>query len=95
MSKAGPSLRSEVDGVWYLEAHSEVAEFFKQTRVFAYCEKLTKFHQQVAKSFVISYDGRTAKVGKEEIIIDETAIAEYTGLPRSRTVGSRLPYLQT
>jgi hypothetical protein len=83
MSKAGLVLRSEVDGVWYLEAHPEVVEFFKQTRVFAYCEKLTKFHQQVAEYFSISYDGRTAKVGKEEIIIDEAAIAEYTGLPRS------------
>jgi hypothetical protein len=83
MSKAGLALRSEVDGVWYLEAHPEVAEFFKQTGVFAYCEKLTKFHQQVADSFSISYDGRMAKVGKEEIIIDEATIVEYTGLPRS------------
>jgi hypothetical protein len=83
MSKVGPALRSEVDGVWYLEAHPDVAEFFKQTGVFAYCEKLTKFNQQVAQSFAISYDGRTAKVGKEEIIIDEAAIAKYTGLPRS------------
>jgi (2Fe-2S) ferredoxin len=45
MTKAGPTLRSEVDGVWYLEAHPEVAEFFRQTGVFAYYEKLTIFHQ--------------------------------------------------
>jgi hypothetical protein len=83
MSKARPVLRSEVDGVWYLEAHLEVEIFFKQTRVFGYCEKLTKFHQQVAEYFAISYDGRTDKVGKEEIIINEATIAEYTGLPRS------------
>jgi hypothetical protein len=83
MPKAGPVLRSEVDGVWYLEAHPEVAEFFKQAGVFSYCEKLTNFHQQVAESFAISYDGRSAKIGKEEFIIDEAAIAEYTGLPRS------------
>jgi hypothetical protein len=38
---------------------------------------------QVAESFSLSYDGRTAKVGKEDIIIDEAAIAEYTGLPRT------------
>jgi hypothetical protein len=37
----------------------------------------------VAKSFSISYDGRSAKVGKEEFIIDEDTIVEYTGLPRS------------
>lgn len=60
-----------------------MAEFFKQTKVFAYCEKLTKFHQQVAESFAISYAERTAKVGKEEIIIDKAAIVEYTCLPRS------------
>ena len=83
MSKSGPALRSELDGVWYLEAHPEVADFFKQVGVFSYCEKLTNFHQQVAESFAISYDGRSAKIGKEEFIIDEAAIAEYTGLPRS------------
>jgi hypothetical protein len=37
----------------------------------------------VAESFAISYDGRTAKVGKEDIIIDKASISEYTGLPRS------------
>jgi len=83
MSKVGPTLRSEVDGVCFLEAHPEVTEFFKQTGVFAYCEKLTKFHQQVAESFAISYDGRMTKVGKEEIIIDEASIAKFIGLPRS------------
>ena len=37
----------------------------------------------MVESFAISYDGRSAKIGKEEFIIDEAAIAEYTGLPRS------------
>ena len=83
MPKAGPVLRSEVDGVWYLEAHLEVAKFFKQAGVFSYCEKLTNFHQQVVESFAISYDGRSAKIGKDEFIIDEPAIVEYIGLPRS------------
>jgi hypothetical protein len=82
MSKSIPSLRSEVDGIWYLEAHPEVAECFRQTGVFAYCEKLITFHQQVAKTFALSYDGRMAKIGREEIIIDEAAIDEYTGLSR-------------
>ena len=76
-------MRSEVDGVWYLEAHPEVAEFFKQGGVFTYCEKLTSFHQQVAESFVIAYDGRSTKIGKEEFIIDESSIAEFTGLPQT------------
>ena len=75
-------MRSEVDGIWYLEAHPEVAECFRQTGIFAYCEKLTTFHQQVAESFALSYDGRIAKIGREEIIIGEVAIVEYTGLSR-------------
>jgi hypothetical protein len=84
MSKSGPALRAEIDGVWYLEAHPDVAEFFKQEAVFPYYEKLTNFHQQVVESFAIAYDGRFAKIGKEEFIIDETSIAEFTGLPRTR-----------
>jgi hypothetical protein len=83
MSKSGPSLRAEIDGVWYLETHPDVVEFFKQAGVFAYCEKLTSFHQQVVKSFAISYDGRSVKIGKNEFIIDETSIAAFTGLPRT------------
>jgi hypothetical protein len=65
MSKARPVLRAEVDGVWYLEAHPEVAKFFKQTGVYTYCEKLAYFHQQVSGTFASSYDGRTEIVGKE------------------------------
>jgi hypothetical protein len=83
MAKSGPALRAEVDGVWYLEAHPEVAEHFKQAGVFTYCEKLTSFHQQLADSFALAYDGRSAKIGKEEFIIDEASIAEFTGLPRT------------
>ena len=82
MSKAGSVLRAELDGVWYLEAHLEVAEFFKQAGVYAYCEKLADFHQQVSETFAISYDGRVATMGKEEFVVDEAAIVEFTGLPR-------------
>jgi hypothetical protein len=80
MSKVSPALRSEVDGMWYFEDHPEVAKCFKQVGVFTYYEKLTTFHQQVAEAFSLSYDGRIAKIGREEFIIDEAAIAEYTGL---------------
>jgi hypothetical protein len=83
MSKVTPALRSEVDGMWYFEEHPEVAECFKQVGVFSYCEKLTVFHQQVAEAFALSYDGRVARIGKEEFFIDEASIAEYTGLPRT------------
>jgi hypothetical protein len=83
MSKAGPVLRAELDGVWYLEAHPEVAEFFKQTGVYTYCEELVYFHQQVSETFAISYDGRTSTVGKEQFVVDEASIAEFTGLPRT------------
>jgi hypothetical protein len=37
----------------------------------------------VAEAFAIAYDGRSAKIGKEEFIIDEASIVEYTSLPRS------------
>jgi hypothetical protein len=83
MPKAGPVLRAELDGVWYLEAHPKVAEFFKKVGIYAYCEKLVEFHQQVSEFFSISYDGRAATMGKEEFVVDEAAIAEFTGLPRT------------
>jgi hypothetical protein len=65
MLKAGPVLRAEVDGVWYLKVHPEVVKFFKKTGVYTYCEKITDFHQQVSETFSSSYDGRRATVGKE------------------------------
>jgi hypothetical protein len=83
MEKASPALRSKVDGMWYFEEHPEVAECFKQVRVFSYCEKLTTFHQQIDETFSLSYDGRIAKIGREEFIIDEASIAEYTRLSRA------------
>jgi hypothetical protein len=83
MSKVSPTLRFEKYGMWYFEDHPEVAERFKQVGVFTYCEKLTTFHQQVVEAFSLSYDGRIAKIGREEFIIDEAAIAKYTGLSRT------------
>jgi hypothetical protein len=77
MSRSGPALRSEADGMWYFQEHPEVAEYFKQAGIFSYCEKLTTFHQQIAETFALSYDGRVAKIGREEFIIDEASIAEY------------------
>ena len=83
MTRTMPALISELDGVRYLEAHPTVARFFKQTGVFAYCEKLDTFHQQIAEAFAVSFDGRTTKIGREEFIVDEAAIHECTGLPRT------------
>jgi hypothetical protein len=85
MSRSGPALRSEADGFWYFEEHPEVAEYFKQVGVFSYCERLTTFHQQVAEDFALSFDGRIAKVGREEFMIDEASISEYIGLSRTGT----------
>ena len=83
MPRTTPALRSELEGVKYLSAHPTVAQFFRQTGVFTYCEKLDTFHQQVAEAFAVSFDGRVAKIGKEEFIVDEAAIHEATGLPRT------------
>jgi hypothetical protein len=60
-----------------------VADFFQQVGCFTYCEKLQSFHQQVSQVFYLSYDGRKAIIGKEEFIVDEASIAEFTSLPRT------------
>ena len=83
MPRTAPALRSELEGVKYLNALPTVAQFFKQVGVFTYCEKLETFHHQIAESFATTYDGRVAKLGREEFIFDEAAIQEATGLPRS------------
>jgi hypothetical protein len=43
---------------------------------------MVDFHQQVSETFSSSYDGRTTTVGKEQFVVDEASIAEFTGLPR-------------
>ena len=83
MKKAGLAPRTKLDGTWYFESHHEVADFFKQVGCFTYYEKLQSFHQQVLEVFDLSYDGRKAIIGKEEFIVDEASIAEFTGLPRT------------
>jgi len=83
MAKTNLPLRAELDGVWYLDAHPQVAEHFKTAGVYRYCEKLTSFHRQIAEIFAQGYNGRTVKIGPEEFHIDEAAIAECTELPRT------------
>ena len=91
MAKTNLPLRAELDGVWYLDAHPQVAEHFKTAGVYRYCEKLTSFHRQIAEIFAQGYNGRTVKIGPEEFHIDEAAIAECTELPRTESVGLRQP----
>ena len=66
-----------------MEAHPEVAEFFKLVGVFSYYENLENFHQHLSESFALSYDGRRVVIGKEEFIVDEAFIAEITSIPRT------------
>ena len=72
-----------MDDTWYFESHPKVADFFKQVGCFTYYEKLQSFHQQVSEVFALSYDGRKAIISKEEFIVDEASIVEFTGLPRT------------
>ena len=65
MAKTNLPLRTELDGVWYLESHPQVAEFFKSANVFDYCERLTSFNQPLAEAFAQIYNGRTVKFGRE------------------------------
>ena len=83
MTKTNLPLRAELDGVWYLDAHPEIAGYFKAAGVYKYCEKLTSFHRQIAEIFAQGYNGRTVKIGPEEFHVDEAAIAECTELPRT------------
>jgi hypothetical protein len=89
MKKAGPALRTELDSTWYLEAHPEVADFFKQAGCFTYCEKLQSFHRQVSEVFALSYDDRKAIIGKEEFIVDE-ASASRSKPTRSQNINQLL-----
>jgi len=84
MTKTSLPLRTELDGVWYLDAHPQVAEHFRAAGVYRYCEKLTSFHRQIAEIFAQGYNGRTVTIGPEEFHIDEAAIVECTELPRTR-----------
>ena len=83
MAKTSLPLRTELDGVWYLDAHPQVAEHFKTVGVYRYCQKLTSFHRQIAEILAQGYNGRTVTIGPEEFHIDEAAIAECTELPRT------------
>jgi hypothetical protein len=45
-------------------------------------KKIADFHQHLSEAFALSYDGRTTTIGKEEFVVDEATITEFTGLPR-------------
>ena len=79
----GPALKQELGDISYLESHPEVCQFFRDTRCYRLCEEIQGFHQQVAKSFALSFDGSKALIGKEEFQVDETLIAEVAELPRT------------
>ena len=75
MAKTNLPLRTELDGVWYLESHPQVAEFFKSTSVFYYYERLTTFNQPLAEAFARSYNGRTTKINKRNFLLNSCDLA--------------------
>jgi hypothetical protein len=81
MKKGATTLRKELNDVEYLEAHLEVCQIFKNAGCFNFCKKLDSFHQQVAKAFALSFDGKKACIGQDEFQIDEALIAKVTELP--------------
>ena len=78
MNKGGPALRQELGDISYLESHPEVCQFFKDAGYYRFCEKIQGSHQQVAKAFYLSFDGSKSLIGKEELLVEETLIAEAT-----------------
>ena len=84
MNMGGPTLRQELGDISYLEAHTEVFQFFNDVGCYKFCKKIQGSHQQVAKAFALSFDGSKALIGKEEFMVDETLIAEVAELPRTR-----------
>ena len=83
MKRGGPALRKELDDICYLESHPEVCQLFKDIGCYRFCEKIQGSHQQVAKSFSLTFDGRKEVIGKEEFQVDESLIAEVIELPRT------------
>jgi hypothetical protein len=63
MKKRATTLRNELNDIGYLEAHPKVCQMFKNVGCFNFCKKLDSFHQQVAKAFALSFDGKKACIG--------------------------------
>ena len=80
----GPTLRKDLGDIGYLESHPEVCHIFKDSGYYRFCKFFLGFHQQVEKSFALSFDGSKALIGREEVQVDEALIAEVTELPRTR-----------
>ena len=79
----GPTLREELGDIVYLKSHPEVCQIFKDSGCYKFCEKIQGSHQQVAEAFALSFDGLKAVIGREEFQVDESMLAEVTGLPRN------------
>ena len=67
MKRGGPALRKELDDICYLESHPEVCQLFKDIGCYRFCEKIQGSHQQVAKYFSLTFDGRKEVIDKEEL----------------------------
>lgn len=80
--RGGPPLRKELYNTSYLQSHLEFQKHFSDAGCITCVERLQEgYHQEIAKIFAKSYDGKKAKVGSLELIVDEATIATAIGLP--------------
>ena len=74
----GPALRQELGDIGYLESHPEVCQLFKDSGCYRLCEKTQGSHQQVEKTFSLSFNGSKVVIGREEFQVDGALIVEVT-----------------
>jgi hypothetical protein len=84
MKKGMLTLRKELNDISYMESHPDVCQILKDARCYNFCQKLQRFHQQVAEAFALNFDGKKAIIGWDEFEIDESLIDKVTELPTTR-----------
>jgi hypothetical protein len=57
----GPILRFELEGFALLEAYPTCNNLFKEKGWYEYCEKITRYHVEVTRAFVRSFDGQNVE----------------------------------
>jgi hypothetical protein len=88
-------LGHEPNGPEIIQAYYDISKLF-QTVGWANCIQAFKGHNiKVVRAFAQSFNGKRAKVGDVELLVDETFIAEATGLSLRARDGLRMLHSRT
>jgi hypothetical protein len=81
--KGGSVVRTEPSDMHLFDVEPMIREVFQRVGCLSFCQNMQRGHLEVAREFVLNFDGTKTNVGTLELEVSEATIIAATKIPNS------------